>query len=158
MRVLLIACGNPLRRDDGVAADVVERIGHIDPQADIRLLHQLTPELAAEFAGYSAIVFVDADEAAREARIEKLERQRSSGALSHHFHPAAIVDLARSMFDFHGDAFLCHIPAMDLSPGCGLTKRGRRQSRRAIVAIETLLETLERAPLTQSGEGSICAR
>jgi len=158
MFVLLIACGNPLRRDDGVAAEAVQEIRRIASNVDIRLVHQLAPELAAEFAGYSAIVLVDADKAAGEVRIEKLGEQRASAALSHHFHPAAVVDLARSLFDFHGDAFLCHIPAMDFRPGCGLTARGRRQSRRAVIAIGTLLETLKRAHLTQAGELSTCAR
>jgi Ni,Fe-hydrogenase maturation factor len=158
MRILLIACGNRLRRDDAVAADAVEGVSRIDPHVDIRLLHQLTPEFAAELAGYSAVVFVDADAHAREVRIEKIERPRRSASLSHHFRPAAIVDLARGLFDFRGTAFLCRIPARDFRSGCGLTARGRRHSSRAMLAIKALLETLTPDLLAQPEAYSICAR
>jgi hydrogenase maturation protease len=158
MRILLIACGNRLRGEDGVAADAVERIGRMAPYPEIRLLHQLTPEVAAEIAGYSAVVFVDADASAREVRIEKIAPAPEAAALSHHVHPTAIVHLARSLFDFRGDAFLCHIPAMDFRPGCELTARGRRQSRRAVIAIEALLKRLTRVVTTQLEECSTCVR
>lgn len=58
---LVIGIGNPLRGDDGVGRQVAERIAEARRDVRVRVVHQLTPELAVELAEHSDVVFVDAD-------------------------------------------------------------------------------------------------
>ena len=60
MKTLFIACGNPMRRDDGVASEALRRLAQT-PDRESRSVHQLTPELAAEAARFDRVVFLDAD-------------------------------------------------------------------------------------------------
>ena len=64
--VLVIAWGNPLREDDGVAWHVVEGLRRLQPRPSLPLLRlrhahqQLTPELAEPVSHAAGVVFVDA--------------------------------------------------------------------------------------------------
>lgn len=116
MRTLVIAIGNPLRRDDGAAHHV-----SIPPGADSRAVLQLTPEIAEEIAGYDSVVFLDADVAAKQVQIEPVDSLPLTSALTHVSRPAEIVAIARALFGFTGRAYTCRIPVSDLSQGEGLT-------------------------------------
>jgi len=59
-RVLLIALGNPLRGDDGVAQEVLALLAprsNVFTEAPLDIL----PEMAAALAGFDLVVFIDAD-------------------------------------------------------------------------------------------------
>lgn len=64
MRVLVCGYGNPFRTDDGVghilAPAMAEMIASLGGEADVRLEHQLLPEMAEEFGQYDLLVFADA--------------------------------------------------------------------------------------------------
>lgn len=61
MRLLVIGCGNSLRRDDGAGPRVVEMLAALDlPGVQTIVCQQLTPELADAVARSGAVVFVDA--------------------------------------------------------------------------------------------------
>lgn len=64
MRVLVCGYGNPFRTDDGVghilAPALGEMIASLGGEADVRLEHQLLPEMAEEFGQYDLLVFADA--------------------------------------------------------------------------------------------------
>ena len=64
MKVLVCGYGNPFRTDDGVghllAPAVAELFASRGGEADVRLEHQLLPEMAEEFGGYDLLVFADA--------------------------------------------------------------------------------------------------
>lgn len=64
--VLILAYGNPLRRDDGVGWVIGERLAEMlrEDVADVRVLHQLTPELAEPISRAGAVIFIDAAEPA----------------------------------------------------------------------------------------------
>jgi hydrogenase maturation protease len=60
--ILIVGYGNPLRRDDGVgwrAADILDSHTPALP-ADIRRMHQLTPELSFSVAAADLVIFMDA--------------------------------------------------------------------------------------------------
>ena len=61
-RVLIIAYGNPLRCDDGVAWRAAEALEGKFPseQVEILRLHQLAPELADAVRQRELVLFVDA--------------------------------------------------------------------------------------------------
>ena len=64
MKALVCGCGNPFRTDDGVghllAPAVAELIASRGGEAEVRLEHQLLPEMAEEFGEYDLLVFADA--------------------------------------------------------------------------------------------------
>jgi len=62
--ILILAYGNPLRRDDGVGWVIGERLAALLPEdaADVRVLHQLTPEWAEPISRAGAVLFIDAAE------------------------------------------------------------------------------------------------
>jgi Ni,Fe-hydrogenase maturation factor len=130
MRTLVIAIGNPLRRDDGVAHHVL-----IPPGADRRAVLQLTPEMAEEIAGYDSVVFLDADVNAKELRIEPVDSLPSASALTHVARPSEIVAIARALFGFTGRAHICRIPVSDLSEGEGLSPRTESFAQQASRAV-----------------------
>lgn len=60
--ILVVAYGNPLRGDDGLAwraADLLEQ-GELTPRIEVVRLHQLTPEVAETVRSRDAVIFVDA--------------------------------------------------------------------------------------------------
>jgi Ni,Fe-hydrogenase maturation factor len=57
---LLIAIGNPLRGDDGVAWRLALQAGRLRPAIAMRRVQQLTPELCEELGPASRILFLDA--------------------------------------------------------------------------------------------------
>jgi len=138
MRSLVIAIGNRWRRDDGVAHAVVERL--LPTRGVVRRgLQQLTPEIAAEIAPYDNVVFVDADAASTEFRIEPVGPHASTRPLTHVSSPSEIVQLAETVFGFAGRASYCRIPASDFSFGEGLSHRTESFARKAAAELEVIL-------------------
>lgn len=135
MRTLLIAIGNPLRRDDGIAQAVLTAMA-VPQGVDARALVQLVPEVAADLAAYGRIVFLDADALAPDVIIEPIQDCEFLKRDNHVSHPAEIVALARDLFGFSGEAFLCRLPAFDFSAGQGLSRRATRSAQRAAAALE----------------------
>lgn len=135
MRALLIACGNPLRGDDGVAAHTLA-LFHPDPDVRRLSVQQLTPELASELARYDLVIFVDADPGAERVRIRAVdETTPPSPALTHHTAAREVVALARALFDWRGAAFACALPVSNLDAGAPLSARARRSARTAAGAL-----------------------
>jgi hydrogenase maturation protease len=100
---LVIACGNPLRADDGVAwhiARALEEAAH-DPTIQIRTVLQLTPELAEDVSQANTVVFVDAVESGEPGTVlvEPLAEPPSDPALfTHTIAPATLLSLARNLY------------------------------------------------------------
>jgi len=121
MRTLLLACGNTLRGDDAAAHAVLALIAPTEYHAT-RAVQQFTPELAAEVARFSRVVFIDADAESKAVRIEPLNsvprNLKSLGpALTHTATAEEVVALASALFGFSGQAFVCRIPAQHFDAG-----------------------------------------
>ena len=112
--VLLIAYGNPLRSDDGLAwqaADELERISDSD-KLEILRVHQLAPELAASISRSDAVIFLDAAAPSREARpgeifVEKIQPGETAnpGAFCHAFSPESVLAMAQQLYGARQDAY-----------------------------------------------------
>jgi Ni,Fe-hydrogenase maturation factor len=126
----------------------------LKPARDVesRAVMQLTPEVAADIAGYDTVIFIDADVrvgtfCAGTLSIEPLDHSDSDPAVSppaltHVVSPAEIVQLSRALFGFGGSAFLCRIPVDDLSLGEGLSSRATTLAAEASGKLEALLSEL----------------
>lgn len=64
MKILVCGYGNPFRTDDGVGHVLAPAIAALlkkrGEEAEVRLEHQLLPEMAEDFARYDLLIFADA--------------------------------------------------------------------------------------------------
>ncbi len=137
MRTLLISIGNELRADDGVAHAIASSL---DVQK--RAVFQLTPEIAAEIAGYELVFFVDADATVKRTALEEIHACEQASALTHAATPAQIVALSRALYQFSGRAFVCRVPASDFRIGGDFsteTKRAAAEAKSAIAGMAAQL-------------------
>ena len=103
--VLVIAWGNPLREDDGVAWHVLEGLRRLQPRPSLPLLrlrhaHQLTPELAEPISRAAGVVFVDArrDGTPGQVLCEGVSPSAGQNPLAHSLSPQALLLYAESLY------------------------------------------------------------
>jgi hydrogenase maturation protease len=108
-RILVIAYGNPLRCDDGLAWRAAEDLSQLDLHFDIEVIarQQLTPELALAASQASAVLFIDATLTGVPGELvcAPLRPQQRSNAFSHDFSPEAILTLAQELYGTCPEAF-----------------------------------------------------
>jgi hydrogenase maturation protease len=114
-RSLVLACGNPLRGDDGVAWRVAELLQGEFSQSDVEICCALqwTPEMAEAISRSQLTVFVDCSAAisAGEIRLQPLwARTDDPGPTTHDCSPEALLAFARGLYpDVPERAFLLTI-------------------------------------------------
>ena len=131
----MIAAGNTLRRDDGVAHYALDLLGGVEKRAEL----QLNPELSHDIAAYDQVVFLDADTAKGEPSLTPVEEASANSPLTHRSTAEEIVRLARSLYGFQGTAWLCHIPVDDFGYGKGLSLKAQDAARRAAELVAEVL-------------------
>lgn len=160
-RWLVVGLGNPLRGDDGLGARVVELLAGagVDTWAE----HGPTPELAERVARYSRVVFVDAaiddSSGARELRGSREGKGADdpdedivlhpvitlgpapTGLLGHALDVPTVITLARALFGFRGDAFVCALRAERFDEPFALTPAAEARAQRAAARLRTLAQT-----------------
>lgn len=106
-RVLVIAIGNPLRCDDGLAWHAAEELSRDEDAPEILRVHQLAPELAEDVSRTSTVIFVDAAGEGEPGKVtyERVSPTSSAAHFSHHFTPAAVLALAETLYGAHPNAF-----------------------------------------------------
>ena len=158
--VLVIACGNTLRGDDGAGPEVGELLAAEleGTGAEVVVVDQLLPELALDASRSGRVVFVDAaaDRAARlgerpagrlpGARVDGGVEpsgplaSRSGGArrppdpFSHGMGPEDVLRLARDLYAAAPDGVLVSVGAESFEPGDGLSATVRRAIPAAVRA------------------------
>ncbi len=137
--VLVIAWGNPLREDDGVAWHVVEGMRRLQPRSSLPLLrlrhaHQLTPELAEPVSHAAGVVFVDArrDGTPGQVLSETVSPSAGQNPLAHSLTPQALLLYAESLFGRAPQAVVVSIAGERFGMGEGLSSAVRRAIPRAI--------------------------
>ena len=120
-KTLIIAYGNPLRGDDGLAWRAAKQLERMFVDVEIIKLHQLAPELAEVISRYERVIFVDAAEtcAGRPVGDVQVEEITATGAghFSHHISPACLVALAERLFARHPQAFSVTVATDSFGPG-----------------------------------------
>ena len=107
-RILVIAYGNPLRCDDGVAWQACETIRRQLHWADVVCVHQLTPELAESVSLAETVIFLDAarDGAPGTVHCEVIAADVKDMRFSHHLDPRELLSLCRDLYSSRPHAFL----------------------------------------------------
>lgn len=110
--VLVIAYGNPLRCDDGVAWQAAEEIRRKLPaRTQIICVHQLTPELAEEVSRADTVIFLDASRTGEPGRVEcrALLAEHSRLDFSHHLVPGQVLAICAQLYGVVPRGFLISI-------------------------------------------------
>ncbi len=103
IKTLVLACGNSLRGDDGVALQVVNHLqkGVCDPATEFYCQQQWTPELAEPISQAELVVFVDAALRAPPGSIactHLLPNRSTPCGSSHHSSPESLLLLAEELY------------------------------------------------------------
>lgn len=113
---LVIAIGNTLRGDDGIAARVVAAAGSEIAPTDVLVVHQLTIELAPVVAEAAHVLFIDASVLLPpgDSELNPLPHDvEAASPFGHHLDPAELLGLARELFNATTSAALLSIGAAD---------------------------------------------
>jgi hydrogenase maturation protease len=132
--ILLLACGNTLRRDDGVGRAVATEIERLKlPGVEVISCDLLLPELADQVSSVNQVIFVDAvADASRQTRIEEVKPAESPQLMAHHASPGILLALARDVFGHCPSASLVTIPASDFGIGEELSETAHQGMQQAL--------------------------
>lgn len=153
--VLVIAYGNPLRSDDGVAWRAAEEIRTIASRIEVVCRHQLTPELAENASRADMVIFVDATAQgnAGEVVCRSVTAQSREARFSHHLTPSQVLWLCDRWYGGSPPAFLVSITGESFDHGDGLSVAARSGVRQSVSVVSDLISALQ--PLDSTAIGSI---
>ncbi len=122
-RIVILAWGNPGRKDDGAAWAVAERLrGALagTPGAQIHVVCQLAPELAEDLGRADRAIFIDAhvEPAGKAVAVRPLEPAATAGpGFNHTMSPGHLLALSQALYGRSPQAWLVTVRAHDLSFG-----------------------------------------
>jgi hydrogenase maturation protease len=134
---LVIGFGNSLAGDDAAGPEAVSLLRR-RPGLIVRIVEQLTTELAADIAAADRVVFVDASTGGTQVSITPVEPQACAPD-AHVLSPQAMLHLAGVLFGRTPPAVVVAIPGQRFEMGDGLSAPVRRHIPRAVDAIEGLI-------------------
>jgi hydrogenase maturation protease len=138
---VVVAYGNPLRGDDGVAWRVAELLRSHGSR--IVLTQQLTPEIALELRGVKRVVFVDAAVGGEAGRVTSapVDGSPSAATSAHHLSPASVLAYARCLNGEVPQAFIVSIAGQDFGLGESLSCRVQAALPEAVRRVRAMLDT-----------------
>jgi len=153
-RVLIVAYGNPLRCDDGIAWRAAEALEDRFPCQDVEIvrLHQLAPEVADAVQSRVLVLFIDAacvDSAqggrAGEIRVREFSRieidKCPPGHFAHTYSPAKVLGLARELYGATPGACVITVAGENFRHGECLSDPVANALPELLVRIEQLVES-----------------
>jgi len=115
MSVLIVGFGNPLAGDDAVGWRAAELLASSLEAPGVRVMpcRQLTPELAAEVAEATLVIFVDAGVEIPPGKIacRRVKAVGGSTPFSHHFSPERLLALVEQLYGRRPEAVLFSVGA-----------------------------------------------
>lgn len=138
--VLVIGYGNPLRGDDGLGPAVAEAIGAQDlPGVRVLVVHQLTPELAADLTEVQLAVFVDAAVGGEPVTAARLQCDTTEDVMTHAPDPRCLLVFARAVYGRVPEAWLVTVAGVDFGYRDDLTPAGLENALEAVDYIRFLI-------------------
>lgn len=142
MKTLVVGYGNPMRCDDGAGfyiAREIEKAGL--PDVKIRTVHQLQVEIVEDFKDTERVIFADAREEGPEYSLEKIYLPKSAVVTSsHHVGPEFIGILAKKIYGYEPELFLCTVRGESFEYKNRMTEAGLARAARAVKKIESLIQ------------------
>jgi len=147
-KILVIAYGNPLRCDDGLAwhaADELSKESLDKELLDLEILrtHQLTPELAKTVSLSQAVIFIDAarEGAPGEIVSHVIYSQPASFDASHHFTPSKVMALAEELYGRRPHAVCISMVGDNFEHGEVLSQAVVKALPKLVLAVKNLAQT-----------------
>jgi hydrogenase maturation protease len=141
---LVIAYGNPLRCDDGVAWHVGRALADLHfPDVEILISHQLTPEMALSVSRAGHVLFIDATGKGQPGEITAaiIKPQTDSSFFTHDFSPGTILGLTNELYGKRPTAMLLSICGENFDHGDQLSSPMREALPRLIAEAKRLLHS-----------------
>lgn len=148
-KILVIAYGNPLRGDDGIAWQAAEALKKKLPaSAQVICVHQLTPELAENLSSADHVIFVDAciEGQPGNVRCRPISAVSGEARFSHHLSPGEVLALCNRLYSANPIAFLISISGKSFDHGEQVTAAVVKAIPRAARLVESILKC--RVPLS----------
>jgi hydrogenase maturation protease len=127
--LLIVAYGNPLRSDDGVAWRVAAALQKIFPpdDAEILTLHQLGPELAESASRRQCVIFVDAAAGpghpgeVQAKEVLPSDSDTETSVFCHAMSPSHVLALAAQLYHSRPRAFSASVVGENFNHGESLS-------------------------------------
>jgi hydrogenase maturation protease len=143
---LVIGYGNTLRGDDGIGPAVAGDVAALAiPGVRVIVVHQLTPELAADLADARLAVFVDATLGGEPVRSVRIEAAAAGAVMTHAADPRGLLALCTAVYRRSPVAWLVTAAGADFDFRDGLSPIGRENARAALDHIQILIRELSGA-------------
>jgi len=157
--VLVVACGNPLREDDGVgrhALEALRSLAHRAERPPLRLLsaHQLLPEMAEPVSRARGVIFLDArrEGTPGDVRCDPITPGAGSGPLAHDLSPETLLLYAETLYGRTPTAVLVTVAGERFGLGERLSPAVRRAIPRVVRAVLSQARALDAAaPRSRAG-------
>lgn len=147
--ILILAYGNPLRSDDGVAWRAAEelKLNLSAPEIEIVCAQQLAPEMAEKLSWVDAVIFVDAAEQGQpgEVRCNALVEPLAGVRFSHQLSPTAIVALAKQLYGASPQAYCVTLTGECFDDGDSLSAVAEGALPRFIAKVEALVDQITKS-------------
>ena len=148
-RVLVLACGNALRGDDGVALHIASCVnGVCGPDTMVHTDQQWAPELAQPISQAEMVVFLDASARMPPGEIACSELgtgSTSASSFTHEISPQALLALAQNLYGSRPSrAYLLTVGGASFDLKEGLSEPVSHAIPQAIERIKTLLADVSR--------------
>ena len=141
LHTLVIACGNPLRGDDGVgpaAADIVKSWKL--PGVKVLAVHQIVPELIDEIRKVERVLFIDAGTTiVRSFQAGIVELKKSRRFFGHHDNPANLLALVHELEGRTPVTWLVSISGLSFDHGEEITSNAQEHLHAAVAWIRDFL-------------------
>jgi hydrogenase maturation protease len=151
--VLVIAYGNPLRSDDGVAWQAAETLRRKLPssQAEIICVHQLTPELAERLSCSQSVIFLDASCGGEPGKITCEPLSLSADVhFAHQLTPTGLLALGKVLYGGTPRAFSASLSGKSFDHGDTLSSPAINSLPRLVARVCELVEHLSDASLVNA--------
>jgi hydrogenase maturation protease len=143
-RILVIAYGNPLRSDDGVAWHAAQCLREKLPSLRILSVHQLTPELAELAAEADGVLFLDAAQGGKPGEIacSRINPDEGRSQSSHWLTPAQVMSLCAQLYGTAPRAILGTVAGACFDHGDALSEPLRNALPKLVDKVEEWIHQL----------------
>lgn len=135
--ILIIAIGNTLRGDDGIAVLICRQLESEQKiDADILFRQQLDIGIAGLLSEYRYVLFVDACVSSQHVSIQIIETDAQTPAsFTHHTAPAILQQLVQQLYAGGTQFYTCAIPVFQMNFEESITAEAMQQGMIAKAAI-----------------------
>jgi hydrogenase maturation protease len=148
-RILIVAYGNPLRCDDGLAWRAADELEKRFCGSDFEILrtHQLAPELAETVSRFETVIFVDAasangtESSPGDVRSAAVTTSGETPRFSHQLSPGAVLALAAQLFGAAPRAFSVTLTGQCFDHGESLSPTVEAAIPALVVRVEELVRS-----------------